>query len=538
MRATKAVILARVSTDEQEEGYSLDAQDYRLTEYCKNKKLEVVKIFKIVESSTVGDRKEFMEMVAFVKKFGEPIAVVADKIDRAQRNFDQFPLLDKLVRDGKVEFHFYADNCTIHKDSPANERFMWAISVALAQNYVDSLRDNVKRSIGQKLRGGEWISQAPVGYLHVKDARGKPDIVIDPLRAPLVRQLFEKYATDNYTLSMMVKEAKKMGLTNSRGNQGYISKGQMDKILKEPFYHGIMHVKKRNEYHAHRYETIITQSLFDECADVRSGRKRKAFRYRGLDFMFRGLLTCAASGRIVTAERHMRTYQNGNKSEWVYLASYNPDKLQQKIFVREEEVMAQVETALGKLHVQDKSVMQELSSYLERTHGSKKEFHKAQTADLKKEHTEIEHKLDKLMDLLIEGTIATEDFEPKKRSLKNRQYEIDKLLLAHDQTDDQFTNQLQALINLAHGSLDAFRGSDNAGKRDVLNFIFSNLQLRGKKLEYTMAFPFSKFAECTKIDEWCGRGDSNSQASRRYHLKVVRLPIPPRPPIWKDRGWV
>lgn len=91
MRATKAVILARVSTDEQEEGYSLDAQDFRLTEYCKNKKLEVVKIFKIVESSTVGDRKEFMEMVAFVKKFGEPIAVVADKIDRAQRNFDQFP---------------------------------------------------------------------------------------------------------------------------------------------------------------------------------------------------------------------------------------------------------------------------------------------------------------------------------------------------------------------------------------------------------------------------------------------------------------
>ena len=30
-------------------------------------------------------------------------------------------------------------------------------------------------------------------------------------------------------------------------------------------------------------------------------------------------------------------------------------------------------------------------------------------------------------------------------------------------------------------------------------------------------------------DEWCGREDSNFHASRRYHLKVVRLPIPPRP---------
>src|SRR5690349_13726078 len=26
---------------------------------------------------------------------------------------------------------------------------------------------------------------------------------------------------------------------------------------------------------------------------------------------------------------------------------------------------------------------------------------------------------------------------------------------------------------------------------------------------------------------WCPRGDSNPHASRRYHLKVVRLPIPP-----------
>lgn len=172
--------------------------------------------------------------------------------------------------------------------------------------------------------------------------------------------------------------------------------------------------------------------------------------------------------------------------------------------------------------------MSELMGYVEKTHGSRKEFHKAQTASLKKEHTEIEIKLDKLMDLLIEGTIATEDFETKKRSLKNRQYEIDKLLLAHDQTDDQFSNRLKALITLAHGSLEAFRGSDNTQRREILNFIFSNLQLRGKKLEYIMHYPFSEFAKCTKIDEWCPRSDSNRHASRHRILNPARLPIPPQ----------
>ena len=31
------------------------------------------------------------------------------------------------------------------------------------------------------------------------------------------------------------------------------------------------------------------------------------------------------------------------------------------------------------------------------------------------------------------------------------------------------------------------------------------------------------------ISSWCGRENSNFHALRRYHLKVVRLPIPPRP---------
>ena len=55
----KAVILARVSSKEQEEGHSLPAQQSRLIEYAKRKGLDVIKIFKIVESSTRGKRKEF-----------------------------------------------------------------------------------------------------------------------------------------------------------------------------------------------------------------------------------------------------------------------------------------------------------------------------------------------------------------------------------------------------------------------------------------------------------------------------------------------
>lgn len=50
----KAVILARVSSKEQEDGYSLDAQKDRSMNYCNRNNLEVIKIFTITESSIQG----------------------------------------------------------------------------------------------------------------------------------------------------------------------------------------------------------------------------------------------------------------------------------------------------------------------------------------------------------------------------------------------------------------------------------------------------------------------------------------------------
>ena len=39
------------------------------------------------------------------------------------------------------------------------------MNVLMAQSYVNSLSDNVKRSLDHKLRKGEWIGPAPLGYL-------------------------------------------------------------------------------------------------------------------------------------------------------------------------------------------------------------------------------------------------------------------------------------------------------------------------------------------------------------------------------------
>ncbi|WP_341793313.1 MULTISPECIES: recombinase family protein [unclassified Rickettsia] len=244
-KATEAIILCRVSSKEQEEGYSTNAQKYRSQEYCTRKGLGILKIFEFTESSTVGNRKKFMEAIEFAKKQKKIIAVVTDKVDRLQRSYKETPLLNNLIEKEKIELHFHTENCIIHKYSTSQERMMWNLFTMMAQNYVDSLKDNINRSIAQKLREGKWVSTAPMGYLHTNDKKGT--IVIDLDRSPLIKKIFETYATGNYNLPEILKKTKEWGLTNARGNKGYLSRSQIFELIKNPFYYGVMRLKKQGK---------------------------------------------------------------------------------------------------------------------------------------------------------------------------------------------------------------------------------------------------------------------------------------------------
>lgn len=100
-KAKFAIILVRVSSKEQEDGYSLDAQKKRLEDYCIRLGLEVIKIFELVESSTVGERKKFMTAIKFAKQQKEIVAIVVDKVDRLQRSYNETPFLIELIKSEK-----------------------------------------------------------------------------------------------------------------------------------------------------------------------------------------------------------------------------------------------------------------------------------------------------------------------------------------------------------------------------------------------------------------------------------------------------
>jgi site-specific DNA recombinase len=497
----KAIILSRVSSKDQEEGYSIAAQTEKLKEYCQRKTLEVLRVFEITESSTVGDRRQFKEMLTYAKeiqaKTHQRVAIIVDAVDRLMRNFTEQPILNDLINQDIIELHFARTGGIVHKDSTSNDKLMWNIQIVMAQSYVDSLRDNVKRSIDYKIRKGEYISKAPLGYLNVpKQQRKDIDIIVDEERCFLIKRLFQEYATGIHTLRDMVELAKKWELKSRTGK--FLGRSFIHRMLQDQFYIGYMTI--RGKTHEHRYPRLISEETFGKCQAVRDKNNKTPFRYAEKPFLFRGLIKCKHCGcaysSYIKKERYVYLRPTKSKGD----CSCKP--------LREEAVLKQVENVFKRIHIPQHLVAQ-LNEHLRTTHHSKEAYQSQMIAGLRKEYDGIQQKLSRMMDLLIDQSITQSDYDKKWQEFKQRQREIDVYLASHTQADETFYHTLSALIELTSRAYECFNRAQMDQKRKLISFALANLEMDGETLCFSMRKPFDALAQLPQTVEWRARRDSN-----------------------------
>ena len=203
----KAIILARVSTEDQKEtGSSLQAQIERMQSYCERKGFEIIEQFSFDETAYRTKRDEFDNILKKIQESKEKLAVCFDKVDRFSRNvFDKrVAILYDLAMQGKIELHFTSDNLVITSDISAVEKFHFGINLGLAKYFSDAISDNTRRSFELKRRLGDWMGPAPIGYKNVpldEEKRLRKDIVPEPDKGHLVQALYQLYAMGNHSLT-------------------------------------------------------------------------------------------------------------------------------------------------------------------------------------------------------------------------------------------------------------------------------------------------------------------------------------------------
>ena len=479
----KAIILARVSTEEQKEaGNSLPAQIHRLEAYCKRKGFEIVKRFSFDESAYKVKRDEFDKILDYLETNKNKVAVCFDKVDRLSRNvFDKRVgiLYEKAVAD-EIELHFVSENQVIGPSMSAVEKFQFGMSLGLAKYYSDAISDNVKRAFEQKRRSGTWTGKAPIGYQNITDANGIKDIVFDPNKAHLVRKIFELYATGNHSTITLRTEMAQLGLTASSGLPLALS--MVDHILNNPFYYGQM--RSKGKLYPHKYQPLILKDLFDQCQRIRKGWGKKPFQYAAKPYIFRGLLRCARCGCAMSPETA--------KGKFIYYSCTNAKKAlcDIKVYVPEKDLLKPIYGYLQAFHDMSQEKIDEVVNGLKKTNAAENEYHGNAIDSLQFEYNATQAKINRLMDLLLDESITKDEYDKKLKELKEKQYDLNIRLDDHTKADESYHITAATVLNLAKNALEIFESSEVDEKRALLNYLLQNSTVDGKKPQFTLRKPF------------------------------------------------
>lgn len=473
----KAVILARVSTKDQEEGHSLPAQIARLNDYAKRRNFEVIKTFQIIESSTHGKRKEFMEMINFCKSKSEIIAIIADAVDRIQRSFKESVLLDDLIRKEKIELHFYREGMVIGKNSSSTDIMRWDFSVMGAKAYVLQLSENVRRSLEYKLNNGEIIGPAPCGYENYVDENGKHSIRKCEPCATHLKKLFEIYSlggTSMHKLSQIANQYDIRGRTGKR-----ITTTSMASIIDNPFYYGEMHAK--GQLYRHIYDRLITKELWDKCQEQRKIQSRKLFMTGEIPFLYRGIFTDYDKNRLCPCEI--------KKNKFVYVVCYKENG--SRLYVPQKDIDKQVISILDSISV-PQEIIEDFKRYIQDSKQAEIEYKRAEYQRLQDMVTKIDHRLDNLFDMRLDSEITKEEYEIKRNKCRVEKLRLEDKIKAHNKADDGFNNTTLLMFNLLSSASKIFQSNINIeDKQMMLHFIFKELTLKEGIVNYKLKKPFS-----------------------------------------------
>lgn len=227
----RVTFYARVSSEKDEQLNSLDNQISYYTDLIKsNKKWTYVNgyIDEGISGISTQKRENFHQMIADAK-IGMFDLIITKEISRFARNtLDSIKYTRELLNDG-VGVFFQNDNInTLDEDSELRLTIMSGI----AQDELRKLSSRIKFGHQQAIKNKVVIGNSRI-FGYVKDNK---KLVIEPNEAKMVRELFELYATDKYSMKQIEDLFWQKGYRNLNGNK--IAHSTMSNIISNPKYKG------------------------------------------------------------------------------------------------------------------------------------------------------------------------------------------------------------------------------------------------------------------------------------------------------------
>ena len=476
----RAVLYARVSSKEQErEGFSIPAQLELLRNYAIAQGITITEEFIDVETAKESGRGNFNNMVRYLRRHKNVATILVEKTDRLYRNFSDMVTLDKM----DVELHFVKEGSVISDESRSSEKFVHGIKVLMAKQYIDNLSEEVHKGMKQKAKEGIYPSSAPMGYMNASGPDGKRIIQVDPNQGPIVRRMFELYATGSYSNKELAGKAQELGF-KTRKPGATLAPGTVHKMMQNPFYKG--QFKWLGKLHEGLHEPLVSEDLWDRVQFVLSKRSNAKSGASVNKFAFTGMVTCGHCGCALVGEIKKKKYIyyhcTGFKGKCG--EPYTPEKVLEDAFTAN----------LRRLRLDD-DVFRYIQQALRESFGNEQREHSEAIKRLEEERDQFQRRIEAMYVDKIDGNVSEEFYDRMMAQWREGRDRCVRDITRHQSADDAYMDDGIALLEMAKDAHRHFAAQPADEKSRLLKILVSNSSWKDGKLHVDFIQPFDLLAE-------------------------------------------
>ncbi len=484
-----AVILNRVSTADQEKGYSLDAQDENNLAYAKRLKLDVVRTFTFSETgSKSSQRKEYKALMAFVKE-NEIRHLIVEKTDRLTRNFQDAVELEDYLRKFPLTVHFAKENAQITGKASVSDRRRWLFNVFLADDFAHNLAEETKKGMRKKVESGGYPIRAPYGYWNDKNTR---ELKIDEEKAPIIKKIFDRYASGQSSLMNLAAWLNDEGYPAPRGIIWHNS--TVHKVLTNPAY--ISQVRWSGNLYPGNHASIVPLEVYEQ---VQKLLKESGAHKTKQSFTLSGMMKMD-NGRFMTGEKAKQyVYYGGRRAS----TGRGP-----RFYLREDKVFSVLDAAMENFRWGE-AFAQVVVDIAKEIIAAEHSLSSDESASLFHKLTILKEKQKKLVGLHIDGVIDREIYERQYFELQRESERITAKLDQVNKGEDAKIQKILKVVDTFKALPATYQTTDRDGKGKIIRQFLDAITVSPStgEIQLHVKYPYSIFAdslffEVSKIENY------------------------------------
>ena len=310
----RAVVYQRISSKDQESGFSPETQIEICYKWAENNGYEVVKCFQGEHESAKTDvnRKRFNEMLRFVKDKKNRIdAVIVYSTSRFSRTGTKsFSIIDELMDRGIPVF----SATSTYDARTVNGKMMQRFELMQAEHDNAVKSQAVKDCGAHALRNGRWIQQVPRGY-DMKTTRAEQVIKVTE-EGRLIQKAFRMKADENLSNEEVRERMRGQGLD--------LSKQNWSNIFSNIFYAGYFaHNFLEGEIIEGPHEPLVSLEDFQKINGILSKSHNRGYEQK-FDKEYApllGSLRCPVCGGNLTASLSTKMRKKYGRDVGYYVCS-------------------------------------------------------------------------------------------------------------------------------------------------------------------------------------------------------------------------